>query len=83
MKSLLNRYWIETTEFGNQFGYGIGVTAYSEEDAQLILSQKISKKFEIKSLTIINSIEELEQNHVVPNMEEFIHRGIWYPKGYK
>lgn len=83
MKTLLFRYWIKTTEFGNQFGYGIGVTAYSQEDAQFILSQKINKKLKIESFTVINSLEDLEQNHVLSNMEEFIHRGIWYPKGYK
>ena len=83
MNKYLIRYWIKTTEYGNEFGLGIGVTAFSEEDALNIIHRKIDLQLQINSIKVIKSIEELEQNHVVPNMEEFITRGIWYPKGYR
>ena len=27
-------------------------------------------------------MRNIDQNHVAPNMEDWLRRGIWYPRGY-
>ncbi len=83
MNKLLNKYWITTSGCQALFRIGIGVTAYSEEDMMAVVKKKIREDFLVESVRRIQSIDELEQNHVVPNMEEFISRGIWFPRGYR
>ena len=83
MNKHLSKYWLSLKGSNTKFGRGIGVTAYSEADVIIIVKDKIDEPIEIDSFNMVTSIDELEQNHVVPNMEEFISRGIWYPKGYK
>jgi len=82
MQKMLKRYWLETNN-QNRFPLGIGVTAFSEQDLKNILNEKIGEPIIIESIIMIKSIDELEQNHVVPNMEEFVSRGVWFPKGFK
>jgi hypothetical protein len=81
MNKLMRRYWLDIN--GLNFCPNLGITGYGEEDIKLLISQKIGESVEIKTVKLIHSLDELDQKHVVPNMEEFISRGIWYPKGFK
>ena len=31
----------------------------------------------------VASVDELDPNHVVPNMGNILKRGVWFPKGYE
>jgi len=57
-----------------------GVTAYSDEDAQLVL-QRAGYEVDWENAKIEEGIRvsDLDQNHVVPNMGVITRRGIWYP----
>ena len=78
MNKLLIRYWFSTKQ-----GLGIGVTAYSIEDAiSLIKDQDLAMSYNPILESYIENIDinELDQNHVIPNMGISSNRGIWYPK---
>ncbi len=75
----LSKFWIEVEW---NFISGVGVTAFDEADAQRIIVNKISSEVKFVSITKIHSLDELDQGHVLPNMEEWVSRGIWHPKGY-
>ena len=77
----LTKYLIEFED--REFKELYGVTAYTEQDAlnllrELIFTKKDAPK--VLKITEIKSIDELDQGHIVPNMDEFISRGIWYPR---
>ena len=77
MDKLLTRFW-----FASEEGRGIGVTAYSLEDAiNLIKSQDIAMMFKPKFESYIENIDiqKLDQNHVIPNMGICTNRGVWFP----
>ena len=64
----------------------VGVTAWTEEDAlNLIRDNILSKKQlpDLKNIQEINSLDDLDQGHIIPNMDEFVSRGIWFPIGFK
>ena len=64
----------------------VGVTAWTQEDALHLIQTTIfiQKKLpDFISLEEINSLDDLDQNHMVPNMEEFVSRGIWFPQGLR
>ncbi len=63
----------------------VGVTARTKEDALHLVQEGIfnmSQTPNVKNMKEIVSINELDQNHVLPNMGEFVSRGIWFPVGY-
>lgn len=75
MDSLLIRYWFLTGG-----GYGIGVSAYSVDDAQTLIAGEES----LRDLEILETIQNvdfrsLDQGHVIPNMGSPSLRGIWFP----
>ena len=60
---------------------GIGVTAFSEDDAIGLIKEAGYENY-IKCDFVINrniAIKDLDQNHVVPNMGPITFRGVWYP----
>jgi hypothetical protein len=61
---------------------GMGVTAYNENDAAALIHAAVGA-VTVAQITEVKSIDELEQNHVVPNMGNFFRRGIWFPLGYE
>ncbi|MFD2720283.1 hypothetical protein ACFST9_16275 [Hymenobacter monticola] len=79
--SLLIKYWLEFTAPANH-GLGIGVTAYSIEDAESLVSKMLFANGQIPAFRyrIIQNLDELEQNHVLPNIGLISFRGIWFPK---
>jgi len=85
------RYWFkfdlasyEDAPFGVIIG--CGVTGYNYNDAVKILKEKVFKNGElpnIKNVIENVNIQDLDQNHVIPNMEPPNRRGVWFPLGYK
>jgi len=81
MDKLLTPYWISFPNIDFSIKT-FGVTAYSIDDAYSLL-----KEFGYDYRTITNLVEvkenitwdELEKNHVTPNMGPIVIRGIWYP----
>lgn len=75
MVDLLTRYWFRTEK-----GFGVGVTAYSLDDAKDLIATE-SFVSEEKILAVIENVDirDLDQGHVIPNMGPPNVRGIWYP----
>jgi len=90
MNVKLIRYWFEFSfEHYNELppgvAFGCGVTAYSQDDASFILSEKVFKEKRISPIKkIIENVDIriLDQHHVIPNMKTPIERGVWFPVGY-
>ena len=78
---LLVSYWITFPE-DRSFPLGLGVTAYSVEDAFHLLEKegydfhKRAKKTEIKEGV---AVQELDYDHVVVNSGPIVFRGVWFP----
>ena len=73
----LRRYWFESSR-----NLGVGVTAYSLSDAKIILNSAIRRQQ--VDVEIVNTIEnvniqDLDQGHVIPNMNPPSFRGVWFP----
>jgi len=73
---MLQRYW-----FATQPGLGYGVTASSIADAEdLLRSFGYPRQSEIVERVIQDvAIEELDANHVLPNLGPVVVRGVWFP----
>lgn len=72
---LLRRFWFRTDR-----GFGIGVTAYSIDDAkELIAKEYLPTNHKIIEVIEDIDIQLLDQNHVIANMGPPNFRGIWYP----
>ena len=86
----LIRYWFEfglSLEDRHPSGVllGCGVTAYSYEDAIALLKDRVFTDQPVPKITrIVENIDvsSLDENHVLPNIETPIYRGIWFPLGY-
>jgi len=80
----LHRYWITLSDpaAGSRLGYG--VTAYDEHDARSILGHVVFNGAlpEISDVREDVDVRDLDQGHVIPNMNPPNWRGVWYPKGY-
>jgi hypothetical protein len=76
----LAKYWLKFGEPTNH-GLGVGVTAYSIEDAASLVSKALFANGQIPAFRCrtIKSLDELEQNHVLPNIGLISFRGVWFP----
>jgi len=74
-------YWItvERQPLPSPLNLGIGITANSENDARKMLFARFGNGIRIVEITAISSAGELEQEHVVPNMGNWLQRGVWFP----
>jgi hypothetical protein len=87
----LRRYWIRfdvsmKDEHAPGTLLGIGVTAYSREDALQIIRDKVYKQEVLPPVADLIedvSISELDAQHVVPNLGSHFVRGVWYPVGFQ
>lgn len=73
----LRRYW-----FPAEPGYGIGVTAWSEDDARALLALALpylNKGARIGAPVADIAIDDLDTGHVRPNMGVCAVRGVWFP----
>jgi hypothetical protein len=74
----LKLYWVMFLEPGSC----AGVTAVDEADClELVLNSSIFSARSVASVTEIRNFEEIDQNHVVPNMGNIFIRGFWFPNG--
>ena len=71
----LRRFWFRTNP-----GYGIGVTAYTEEEAER-LARKVAAQFEQEILDVTPDVDvqTLDQRHVILNMHPPNLHGVWFP----
>jgi hypothetical protein len=89
-RETLVRYWFKfdlTFDDPHPGGVllGCGVTAYSYDDAVALLKERLFVRHSFPKITKVTEnvdVSTLDQNHVLPNMEVPIHRGIWFPRGY-
>ena len=61
---------------------GVGITAHSEDDAVALFRLAWPTSYKIISIEPIEDMQALDQDHVAPNMENWLRRGLWYPRGY-
>ena len=80
-KALLTKYWLSFNE-ATPYPLGVGVTAYSLEDAEAIIAKRLFMNGYVPAFNqkAIESLDDLEQNHVLPNIGLITFRGIWFPK---
>ena len=75
---MLVPYWIKCED-----SPGVGVTARSESDALSLFEAAFGRERKASYATPIHDASKLDQAHVVPNMGNWLKRGIWYPLGYE
>ena len=87
----LHRYWFvvdQTLPYGPS---GFGVTAWTEDDARLLLRAAIAdgrcgwhrgQSAELDSVRVIEDIDIglLDPRHIIPNMGIVVDRGLWWPR---
>jgi hypothetical protein len=74
---MLKRYWVPSRR-----SLGFGVTAYSREDAELLLSEAgfVADRDYLWAEAVEDvDVRGLDQLHVIPNMGLPSFRGVWYP----
>jgi hypothetical protein len=85
---MLKRFWFGFERFREPtpLNFGCGVTAFTYDDAVNLMNQEV---FDGQGLPeIVRAIEnvnpnELDRNHVLPNIGLILVRGIWWPQGWK
>lgn len=87
---MARRFWIEfEEEIGVELPLGMklgcGITALDLPHSKSILERKVFLKGlpRIKSVIENVDIRNLDQNHVLPNMNSPDGIGIWFPIGYE
>ena len=73
-------YLITTNKFSAIEGTQFGVTAHNEKDARRLFEKAFGTNYEFLGIAIIESIEDLDEGHIRPNMGNFFQYGIWYPR---
>ena len=61
---------------------GIGITAFSDDDAQRIFQAAFGNRYRVLRARDPRHAR-IGSGHVVPNMASWSKRGIWYPLGYE
>lgn len=78
----LETYWVSFPRDPN-LPFGIGVTAYSEDDAFALIKQQGFDEWYAEALEVhVKSgvtVEDLDDKNVVPNIGPMHFRGVWYP----
>ncbi len=73
----LRRYWFESSR-----NLGVGVTACSLYDAKIIFDSAIKRhNLDVEIIKIVEDVDvrNLDQGHVIPNMNPPNFRGVWFP----
>ncbi|HET6648209.1 MAG TPA: hypothetical protein VFH01_12855 [Pyrinomonadaceae bacterium] len=80
MDSRLISYWVVPQEEHCGVPFGIGVTAYSVADA-FALIRECNWPMDLSAVKVTENVkfDDLDQQHVVPNMGPMTFRGVWYP----
>jgi len=77
MRTVLRRFWFPVT-----VGIGVGVTAFSPEEARLLADEGLAylpAGASLLELVVDVDVRDLDQRHVAPNMGPCNLRGVWYP----
>ena len=87
MSAILHRFWFKFADLApfDGLGLGCGVTAHSYDDALQIMQETVFADRDTPKIECVVEdvdVATLDQDHVIPNMEPPIWRGIWFPKGY-
>ncbi len=84
---MLKRFWFNFSPLPlSPVNLGCGVTAYDYNDALKLLKEKLFGGIQMPDIAAVIEdvdISTLDKNHVTPNMELPVARGIWFPKGYR
>jgi hypothetical protein len=85
----MRRFWFEFTgeeELPIGLQNGCGVSADSYEEALGIIKQRVFGGGRLppiyQAISNVN-LDQLDSNHVLPNMGNVLIRGIWFPMGYQ
>lgn len=81
----LHRFWVTLAEDSNPSRLGYGVTAFDEADALAILRHVVfggQAMPDVREVRTDVDVRDLDQGHVVTNMNPPNWRGVWFPKGY-
>jgi hypothetical protein len=84
----MNAYWLKLRD--DRRGLGFGITARDRDDAMTLLARASTAltgkpadatmiETLIETWREIDVADELDQNHVVPNMGMLLRRGVWFP----
>jgi len=78
-------FWItiEKKRTATPLNLGVGITAISETDARNIFVAAFGNEYQIASVSVVDDVGALDQNHVIPNMGSIFRRGVWFPIGYE
>ncbi|WP_332752607.1 hypothetical protein [Sphingomonas sp. RB1R13] len=71
-------YWIKGDD-----SPGVGITARDKDDALSLFEAAFGDERKASEVTRIHDVSELDQGHVVPNMGNWLKRGVWYPLGHE
>jgi hypothetical protein len=85
MSSNIKTFWITfiSNSLPSLFQKGCGVSAVDEFEALSIINSNkmvILYTSGVDNIKPIN-IDDVEKNHILPNVGNFAVRGIWYPNG--
>jgi hypothetical protein len=74
-------YWIkiEQQPVPTFLNLGVGITARNEADARQLFVREFGNEYIIESISRVERVDQLEQNHVAPNIGNMLVRGIWFP----
>jgi hypothetical protein len=84
---MLKRFWFEFERFAHPtaLNIGCGVTAYDYDDAVSILHERVfaGQPFPkvLRFVPDVN-VQDLDKDHVLPNMGIVAQRGVWFPLGF-
>jgi hypothetical protein len=80
---ILRRFWLKFE--GDRISpLGYGVTAWTEEDALLLIRYQVFQGATLLKAAIARDVDvsKLDAGHILPNMESPNWRGIWFPRGF-
>lgn len=89
LMTLLHRYWLRfdlQDPRPSVLRVGCGVTAFSREDALSLVRQEVFGGAALPPVVeIVEDVDvsALDAGHILPNMEEPVSRGVWFPMGYR
>lgn len=85
----MHRFWFQfnadTRDLPLGLGYGLGVTAASYDDALRGITTSVFEGAAPPEHLVVTDVDvrNLDQRHVVPNMDDPTLPGVWYPRGYR
>jgi hypothetical protein len=84
---MLRRFWFEFERSASPtpLNIGCGVTAYDYDDAVSIIRDSVFAGRGVPSFVKVVqdiNVQDLDKDHVLPNMGIVTNRGVWFPLGF-